>query len=495
MQAFLLLSLENFTNGTGVSYQWQSGPSASGPWANVGPNSHIYATSLSATTWYRCLVTCSASTSTSTPVQVTLNPTSACYCVPSYTNGCTFGDFIANVTFQSINNTTVCSPAPFYTYYSAITAPDLIAGGSYPLSVTVGPDTFGQFVGVWGDFNQDGDFNDAGEFLTVPPTNAGANGTVVVNVNVPLTAALGLTRLRIRSGDDVAMTAGQSCGASNSTFGEAEDYNINILPCTPAIITGHPSNASIACGGSTTFTAAAAGNVSSYQWETRGDPTVPQTMTFTNNTPLAVPDGNGAGIYSTINVAGIPPGAIISNVSIRVNIDHTYVGDMENNIIAPNGVSMSLMAELDGGTGSNSSNNFTNSVFSSSSTTPISGVAAPRTGTFAADRLQGYGPSANFQTSANGMPWSSLYTILNGDWKLGLSDWYAGDVGTLNNWSITFTYTAPTAWVNITNGGIYSGATTPTLSLNNVSQAYNGNQYRAVINSICSGVDVTKQLL
>ncbi|MCB9047761.1 MAG: choice-of-anchor J domain-containing protein, partial [Chitinophagales bacterium] len=264
-----------------------------------------------------------------------------------------------------------------------------------------------------------------------------------------------------------------------------------IQPCVPAVITGSPSNTSVVCGANATFTASAMGTYPTYQWQTRGDPNTLHTMTFTNNTPLAVPDADPAGVYSTIAVSGIPAGAVITDVSIKVNIDHTYVGDMENNIIAPNGVSLNLIGELDNGSGSNSSDNFTNTIISSTGTVPLSGAAAPRTGTFRADRLSGYGPSGNYQTSANGMPWSDLYTMLNGNWQLGLSDWYTGDVGTLNNWSITFTYTLPSIWQNIVDGGIYSGATTPTLTIDPVDATMTGNQYRAIVEGGCSGPDFT----
>lgn len=49
----------------------------------------------------------------------------------------------------------------------------------------------------------------------------------------------GLTRMRLRGGDDVQMTNLQACGPTNSTFGEAEDYLVNIIPASnhdPAII-------------------------------------------------------------------------------------------------------------------------------------------------------------------------------------------------------------------------------------------------------------------
>lgn len=476
------LTLENATPGSGVTYQWESASASTGPWTPIpGATNPSLSTSITATTYYRAQVTCSGNTTASAPAVVNLNPPSACYCDAGATS--TAFEKISRVEFKDIDNSST-STAGYENFLTIST--DIIAGESAPITVTIaGPFSSDQVL-VWIDFNQNGSFTDPGEAVYVSPQGVGPHtGTITISP----TALTGPTRMRVRMHDAALGGNPTSCG--NSTYGQVEDYTVNILPCTPAIITSNPSNSSIACGSGTTFNVATAGNVSSYQWEKRGDPNALQTLTFTNNTPLPIPDNDGAGTYSTISVAGIPPGAVITDVSIRVNIDHTYVGDLENNIIAPNNVSLNLMAELDNGTGSNSSDNFTNTVISSTSTVPLSGAPAPRTGTFGADRRNGYGPSANFQTSPNGMPWSALYTQLNGDWKLGLSDWFAGDVGTLNNWSITFTFTAPTAWVNVVDGGIYSGATTPTLTLSNVSQAYSGDQYRAAINGICSGVDVS----
>jgi len=68
------LSLQNVTDGTGVSYQWQSSPTARGPWTNIGSSTPTHTTSLTASTYYRCAVTCanSGSTTNSNPVNVTL---------------------------------------------------------------------------------------------------------------------------------------------------------------------------------------------------------------------------------------------------------------------------------------------------------------------------------------------------------------------------------------------------------------------------------------
>lgn len=43
-----------------------------------------------------------------------------------------------------------------------------------------------------------------------------------------------------------------------------------------------------------------------------------------------------------------------------------------------------------------------------------------------------------------------------------------------------------TGWDNISNGGMYSGANTPTLTLTNVPLSYNGYQYRCIISAECS---------
>jgi subtilisin-like proprotein convertase family protein len=261
------------TPAAGLSYQWQSGPSGTGPWSNVGTGS-TYTTSQVAATFYRCNVTCAGNTATSTPLQVTMNNFNNCYCTPTYSNSCTFGDYIANVTLGTLNNTSVCTGQ--FTYYNAVAAPEIYPGYSRTLTVRVGPDTFGQWVGAWIDYNQDGIFS-VSEFLGAP-VNAGANGTVNINFTVPAGATLGTTRLRVRAGDDNAMTAAQSCGVSNSTFGEAEDYNVNITPCIQGVFTANPSNTSIQCSGNASFSVTTTGSALVYQWEQRINSGAPWTM-------------------------------------------------------------------------------------------------------------------------------------------------------------------------------------------------------------------------
>jgi subtilisin-like proprotein convertase family protein len=266
------LSLQNTTSGTGVTYQWQSSTNGT-TWTNItGATASTLVRNQTAATFYRCQVTCSGNTGTSSSLLVPMAPTSACYCIPTYSFGCALGDAITNVSIPgtTLNNSSTCATPP-YTFFSSVPAPSLIAGGTYTVNVTMGSDG-AQFARVWFDWNQDGDFEDAGEAAGVSG-NAGANGTAAMVVSVPSTALLGTTRMRVRGGNDAVITATQACGTSSSSFGEAEDYNVTIAPCTQGVFTTQPAPASITCGGNATFTVAGSGSLPTYTWQFRTGPT------------------------------------------------------------------------------------------------------------------------------------------------------------------------------------------------------------------------------
>lgn len=71
----ITLGLLNNSYGTGQTYQWQSATSLAGPWTNIGgsQNNPNYNLNPTTTLYYRCAVTCSGSTTFSTPVQVLVN--------------------------------------------------------------------------------------------------------------------------------------------------------------------------------------------------------------------------------------------------------------------------------------------------------------------------------------------------------------------------------------------------------------------------------------
>ena len=50
---------------------------------------------------------------------------------------------------------------------------------------------------------------------------------------------------------------------------------------------------------------------------------------------------------------------------MTLNMSHTWVGDMDINLVAPNNQILNLVGGLNGGTGNNGTANFTNTAFSS----------------------------------------------------------------------------------------------------------------------------------
>ena len=274
------LSLSNSPiPGTGITYQWQSSPNGS-TWTDInGATSSTLTTNQSVATWYQCVVTCTNSSlsANSTPLQITMSSILACYCPSTYANGCGLGDEIQEVTLDgapTMNNMTGCGTGA-YTYFTPTPTTNLVQGITYNLAIKMGSDA-NQYAAAWIDFNKDG-ILDASENIGISG-NGGANGTVTLTFTVPITAMPGLTRLRIRGGNDSALTDAQACGASSSAYGETEDYDITIIAGNACSGTPVPGNtlatANSVCAGidftlslSNTFTETGI----TYQWQSSPD--------------------------------------------------------------------------------------------------------------------------------------------------------------------------------------------------------------------------------
>ncbi|MGI4865681.1 MAG: GEVED domain-containing protein [Janthinobacterium lividum] len=284
----LTLSATGATAGiTGFTYQWQSSPAGANTFTNLGTaqvSSSYTVASQSVATDYRVLITCTASTlsATSNVVAVAMNPFLTCYCVPTYTLGGT-GDYVARVVLGTLDNATTGNASPYYRDYSAaqtgasptLAVPTIFPGTNAAVTVTFGTDS-NQHGAVWIDFNQNGILGDVANEFVATTASAGTNGVVTLTLPVPAGAVLGTTKMRIRGGDDTNdPTLGQACGASGSSYGEGEDYLVNVaapVPCTgtpPA--TTATSSASSGCP-TASFTLGVTGIAASstglsYQWQ------------------------------------------------------------------------------------------------------------------------------------------------------------------------------------------------------------------------------------
>ncbi|MFI5172672.1 MAG: GEVED domain-containing protein [Chitinophagales bacterium] len=115
-------------------------------------------------------------------------------------------------------------------YYNATAlSTNVVKGSSYSISYSAGfsGTVYQMYWKAWIDYNLDGDFTDAGEPIFQKKANT--SGTLTKNFTIPATAATGLTRMRISS-----KYGGFATSCENFSYGEVEDYSINILPALPS---------------------------------------------------------------------------------------------------------------------------------------------------------------------------------------------------------------------------------------------------------------------
>lgn len=292
-------SVSGSTAATGITYQWESAPSSTGPWTAI--TSATLATYVAnapysnGITYYRRKITCT-NTGGGTSYSTVTNFTTTC--IPSHTEGncAVVGDCqyvgISNVNMGTINNTTSYNnPSPAYNYYSSQST-ELSLGTQYSLKVKYSdngyPTNLGE-IGAWIDWNNDGDFSDENEFLGVK-TGLSNNATASFNFNVPVGTSAGDKRMRVRSilnGD--GLTSTDACTIMD--YGETEDYSVNVLETVPIACTTpvSPLNGATGVAPSGTLNWNASAGATSYN------------VYFGTDNPPATMIGNTANMYFDVD--------------------------------------------------------------------------------------------------------------------------------------------------------------------------------------------------
>ena len=127
-------------------------------------------------------------------------------------------EWITNVNYAGIDNTTGADPGAYGNYTSEVAT--VVRGDSNLLSVTIDDDGDDDIT-AWIDWNQDGDFNDAGEEYIIA-TAASTPGPHTFNIATPGTATLGTTIMR------VGVEWQSPPSPDGGTYGEYEDYTVNV---------------------------------------------------------------------------------------------------------------------------------------------------------------------------------------------------------------------------------------------------------------------------
>ncbi|HNT18755.1 MAG TPA: proprotein convertase P-domain-containing protein, partial [Acidobacteriota bacterium] len=173
--------------------------------------------------------------------------------------------------------------------------------------------------------------------------------------------------------------------------------------------------------------------------------------------PKAIPDSTT--VTSTVAVTD---NKVIQDVNVIIgSLTHTYDGDVEMRILSPGSTTV-LLVDNRGSSG----DNFTNTVFDDEASGSITAGTAPFTGSF---RPEGTLSSFDGQNAL-------------GTWTLSVTDTASGDAGTLNAWSINFTYPAQSCGASLE------------YQSNSFTEACNGTGSGGGNGYIDPGEDVTVQL-
>lgn len=283
------LSASGVSVGSGITYQWQSAASSSGPWTNiVGATSTSYSTSTTVNTYYQLITTCSNSGMTSTSNVVSYTVTgNACQCgtYPANYSSTTYDEEITSVTVGTMTNTSTCATlAPgigsilnrYSNYTGFVAGPNVQLGEvvNFSLTQTSCGGSYNNGFQIYIDYNQDGDFADAGEQTYSQPVAATGNHTKTGSFTIPLGATQGITRMRIVNAEAAFPTTNNYANTTTFSYGETEDYCITIIaatPCagTPEAGSASPATQQVSTGTSATLSLSGASAMSglTYQWQ------------------------------------------------------------------------------------------------------------------------------------------------------------------------------------------------------------------------------------
>ena len=161
----------------------------------------------------------------------------AAACTPTVTDhyGGGYGLGISGVSFVDINNNTGLTSS--YVDYTCTKNAVVTTGVTYPITIKGGDLNFGDKVIAWIDYNNDGDFLDAGERVYYDPTTAFVhNGSITI----PTTGVLLNTpiRMRVAGYDNWKTNTTDPCVIGSydgfpGTYNEIEDYAIMIITPPP----------------------------------------------------------------------------------------------------------------------------------------------------------------------------------------------------------------------------------------------------------------------
>ncbi|HNJ28865.1 MAG TPA: zinc-dependent metalloprotease family protein [Ferruginibacter sp.] len=460
------------TSAAATSFQWQESTNGGGTWANV-VNGGIYGGATTATLsltgvtagmngyQYRCIasVLCGSSTSGTATLTVNAAPSISAQPVPSVVCGATSTTFSvtaagAGITYQWQSATSCAGPWT-----------NLANGAPYSGVTTA--------------------------TLTVNPTSVAMSGTVYRCV-----------------------ISGTCAPAVNSTC-------VALTVNTPIAITSQPSNVTLCAGLQTSFTVAATGTTPSYQWQesTNGGGTwtnitnagvysgaTTATLTLTGVTAgmsgyqyRCVVNGATSCAASNSTAATLTVNTAPSITTQPVAATTLCAGNNVTYTVAANGTAPTYQWQISTTGAGGPWTNITNGGVYSGATTAsltITGVTVPMNGSLYRCVVSGTcTPAATSNNAAltvnTPISITTQPAATTNVCATGSTSFTVAAAGTTPGYQWQLSTNGGTTWTNITNGGVYGGATTTTLTLTGITAAMTGSQYRCVVSGAapCAAVN------
>ncbi|MCX8020816.1 MAG: M12 family metallo-peptidase [Chitinophagaceae bacterium] len=337
-------------------------------------------------------------------------------------------------------------------------------------------------------------------FSANPVTPTPAPGT-------PITVSLNGTNT-LSAGTYVIAVTGTASGAPNQTVNLS--YIINTGP--GPTITGQPSNQTICAGTNTSFSITSP-SATSFQWQVSTD----GGTTFNNVTNGGVYSGattstlslssvpTGFNGYRYRCIASIQCGSTTSSVAVlTVNAAPAITTQPQNSTIcAGTNTSFSVSATGAGlsyqwqeNTGSGFVNVTNGGVYSGATTATLQLSGVPATMNGYRYRCVVSGTCSPAATSSDALltvvaPVSVTQQPSNATTCDGGNASFTAvgsGTGVIYQWQVN----TGSGFVNVTNGGVYSGATTATLTITGATLSMNGYQYRCLMsNAVCTSPTIT----
>ena len=359
---------------------------------------------------------------------------------------------ILNVTFGTLNSTSTCSSGNnLYTDNTSLTPPTFNTGDTVPISIqigTCGTFNYSNFTNVFIDYNRDGVFDATTERVYSSLASTSGAHFETGNITIPSSASAGVTRMRVMN---VEYGSATSSPSTSYSYGETEDYNINIQTIVPLSQT-----LTYAWTPAIGLSATTGGIVTA-------SPTTTTIYTVTATNPST---GCTKSVSTTVNVNEVPQITGPSELCMPNTI--TLDNAVAHGVWSTSNPDVATVSET--GVVSGVSSGTVTISYAVSFTNPV-GCVITRT----------------YTVTVNGPPTVVSYTqsqtiLTNNNASFNVS---ATGSGLTYQWEVS-NGSLPLTFAPITNTGIYAGATTNTLSLTTVGLAFNGYLYHCVISGIGS---------